>query len=83
MATIKTQEQTKVLLAESNSRTKPVLFIDLINKLKQNESLHIETLEWPLKTSPASYYYRTLRKGKDKATHSVNKVKDGYVITKL
>jgi hypothetical protein len=83
MATIKTQEQTKVLLSESNSRIKTVLFMDQITKLLAGQALHITNEEWPLRTSPASYYYRTLRKGKDKATHSVNKVKDGFLITKL
>jgi hypothetical protein len=56
-------EVNKILNLRKTLGCKKVLFIEELSRLKQFEGLAIKKKEWPMKTSPASYYYQKNKKG--------------------
>jgi hypothetical protein len=81
MAKLQTPEQVQALKASSRGKGKQIVFGEEISKLKSTQGLLIESGEWTLKTTPTSYYYRTL-KLKENKSFTINKVPGGFLITK-
>jgi hypothetical protein len=80
---IKSKEDVKKLMLEkTKGNVKTVIYGKEISELTQGQGIFFLGTEWSLKTTPAAYFYNRFRKGKEK-TISINKVNDGYLITKL
>jgi hypothetical protein len=84
MATKKSHSEVQELKksAKKNNLKKPVLFSDLIGKLKKGEGILIKNSEWKLKTPIPGYYYSKYNK-KGTKTISCTKVDEGYLIEKI
>jgi len=65
------KEDVKTLLEANKS----------VDTLKPGEAIRLTMEDWSLKTSPSSYYYR-FNKNQGKRVVTVNKLKDGFLITK-
>ncbi len=85
MAKKLSKDEAEKLLQSSKRAPKSILFIEQINELKKGEALFISDKEWPQKTTMTAYYYQKFTKGKEKSERiiSYNKVKDGFLITKI
>jgi hypothetical protein len=76
-------EAVKTLLEANKSVNKETLYKKDIDALKPGEAIRLTLTaeDWPLKTSPSSYYYR-FNKNQGKKVVTVNKLKEGFLITK-
>jgi hypothetical protein len=85
MAKKLTKDEAEKLIQSSKRTAKDILFGDQINDLKKGESLFISDKEWTMKTTMTAYYYQRFGKGIEKADRAIsyNRVKDGFLITKL
>jgi hypothetical protein len=75
------KEDVKTLLEANKSVNRETLYKKEIDTLKPGEAIRLTMEDWSLKTSPSSYYYR-FNKNQGKRVVTVNKLKDGFLITK-
>ncbi len=74
-------EAVKTLLEANKSVNRETLYKKEIDTLKPGEAIRLTAEDWSLKTSPSSYYYR-FNKNQGKKVVTVNKLEDGFLITK-
>ncbi len=79
----KTQKEVVELVKNKPTLKKPTIFGEYIEELKKNDGGLVITPEmWEMKT-PIPTYYNTKYNTKEKKVIKVEKVSEGYLITKL
>ena len=76
------KEEVKTLLESNKVVGRETLYKKEIESLKPGEAIHLIATDWTIKSTPSAYYYR-FNKSQGKKIVTVNKLKDGFLITKL
>jgi hypothetical protein len=74
-------EAVKTLLDANKSGNRETLYKKELDSLNAGEAIRLKTEDWLIKTTPSAYYYR-FNKNQGKKVVTVNKLKDGFLITK-